>query len=100
MVDRARANPKVEMVLSSEVVEATGGKSLESVTIRNNKTGELSSLVRANALPPPDVNSNQLTSSNSTQLTSFNTTSIILLPSPSLNHLSAPSSCFHHPSVN
>lgn len=44
MVDRAKANPKIEFVLDSEVVEVRGEKAVESLVISNVQTGEKSEL--------------------------------------------------------
>ena len=41
---RATSNPKVEMMLSSEVVEATGDGTLERVTVKCAKTGKLTAV--------------------------------------------------------
>lgn len=41
MQDRAMANPKIEFVWNSEVVEVLGDKSVEGVKIQNAKTGEI-----------------------------------------------------------
>ena len=40
MQRRAQSNPKIKMLLSQEVVEATGGEVLEAVTTRCTKTGQ------------------------------------------------------------
>ena len=44
MQDRAFANPKIEFVWNSEVVGISGAEAVESVTLRDVKTGEESSL--------------------------------------------------------
>jgi thioredoxin reductase (NADPH) len=40
LVDRIRATPKIEVLLSSEVVALNGERLLSAITIRNNRTGE------------------------------------------------------------
>ncbi len=40
MAKRVAANPKVELVLDSEVVKINGEQTLSSVTVRNKKTGD------------------------------------------------------------
>jgi thioredoxin reductase (NADPH) len=44
MVDRARANEKIEFVLDSVVEDVLGDKKVHAITIRNVKTGESSTL--------------------------------------------------------
>ena len=44
MAERARANPKIEFVWSSEVEEILGENKVTGLRIRNNKTGEVSEL--------------------------------------------------------
>ena len=40
MVDRAKANDKLDFVLSAEVVEIVGGQKVEGLRLRSTKTGE------------------------------------------------------------
>ena len=40
MQTRAKANPKIEFLLSQEPVEAVGSKNLEGLVIKSTKTGE------------------------------------------------------------
>ena len=49
MQDRAKSNPKIEFMYSSEVVEASGTKLLESLKVKNLKTGQITQ-VPANGL--------------------------------------------------
>ena len=44
MQDRARANPKIDWLLDSQVVALHGGTRLDGVTVRNTQTGEESPL--------------------------------------------------------
>ena len=44
MAERAKANPKIEFVWSSEVEEILGENKVTGLRIRNNKTGEVSEL--------------------------------------------------------
>lgn len=44
MADRAAANPKIEMVWNSEVVDIHGATNVEKLSLRNTKSGEISEL--------------------------------------------------------